>query len=188
MRTATKIDEVALFVKGNLRVFGQVVDEFLFIRFAEIVHHPERVPAAERKALDRQIAFDDPVHFRLDLAQIVLVYGRLEIYIVIKTVFYDGTDGQLAGGKYRLDRLREHVRGGVTEHVQPVLFFERNDFQRAVPVDRAGQVDQLAVHPRADRVSEQSLADALCDLSRRFAVLDFENGTVFQCDFHTVSP
>ena len=141
MRPAAEIDEIALLVKGNFRVLGQIVDKFLFIRFAEIIHHFKGVLAAQRKALDGQIALDDLVHFRFDLAEIVLADGRFEIYVVIKTVFDDGPDGELAGRVNGFDRLRQHVRRGMAEHVQPRFVFQRYDFQRAVLVEHVRQID-----------------------------------------------
>lgn len=115
MRAAAEIGKIPLFVEGNFLPFGKVLDELHLIFFVVALHELDRLFPRQREPLDGQIALDDLLHLRLYFRQVVFGDGRHEIDIVIKSVFDDGPDGELAGRIDGFQRLREDVRAGVPD-------------------------------------------------------------------------
>ena len=184
MRPAAEIGEIPLLVERDLFAFGEVFDEFDLILFGISGHQPDRVRAGQREALDGQIALDDVLHLRLDLAEVFLRDRRLEVDIIIEAVFDGRPDGELAGGEDRLYRLREDVRSRMAVDLKPVFVFEGDELDLGVAGNDAGEVDQPAVDAGADGGARQPFADVLRDLPAADGRGIFLFVPALECDDH----
>lgn len=124
------------------------------------------------------------MHLRLDLRQILLGDRRHEIDVVIKPVFDDGTDREFAGGIDGFKRLCQNVRAGMAIDVQPLLVFERDDFQSIPLFEYAGKIRFLPVDLRADRISRQALGNRRGGLHTGRFFLHLHTFAVLQNDIH----
>ena len=102
VRSAAEVGECALLIEADLLALGKVLNEFDLVRLMILAHERDRLLAGEREAADGQVALDDLAHLRLDLLEVLHRDGRLEVDVIVVAVVDDGTDGELAGGEYRL--------------------------------------------------------------------------------------
>ncbi len=123
MRTAAKVGEGALLVKGYDGVLGQVVYKLCLVAFLVLLHKLQGLRAGKFEALYRSFCLYDFVHFAFDFGKIVLRYRRVEIYIVIKAVIDYGTYCKLAGRVNIFDCLSKHMRAGMTVDFKPLFVF-----------------------------------------------------------------
>jgi len=70
VRPSAQIHKIPLAVERKGHVFGQILDEHDLIKLPLLAHQSQGLLAREFKAFQRQVAFDDLLHLRLDLAQI----------------------------------------------------------------------------------------------------------------------
>ena len=111
VRTCAQVGKLALGIKRNHRIFGQIVNELHFIIFAQIGKELQCVGAAFFAPHQRQIFLYYTAHFFFDVGKIGLRELPVHVNVVIKAVF----NGR-SYGKFRilfliepLYRLRQNV-------------------------------------------------------------------------------
>ena len=132
VRSAAKVDKIALLKEGNLLALGNIRKQFQLIILFYAFDGLFRFRTGRRNALNGHISLNNALHFRLDFFEIGLIYGSLELEIVIKTVLNCRSDCKLHCGIHILHRLRENVGAGVTISVSALLVRKGQHLERAV--------------------------------------------------------
>src|SRR4051794_25760307 len=103
---------------------------------------------------------DDLAHAGLDLLEVIGCERPRYVEVVVEAVGDRRADAELRLGEQVLDRLREHVRAGVTKNSASLLGVHRDGFDDVAVVGRPGQVLQhLAVGTGDDSVDGQVMKD-----------------------------
>jgi len=126
----------------------------------ESMEEMEARHAAERAALEAQGLGCDPIHFLLDLREVL--GGDLSIRqvdVVIETVFDDRPDRELCARKQTQDRVGHLMRSRMAQHLEGRCVAFRQDRNVGCVRKRAREVHDLAVHPGRDRGLRQAGAD-----------------------------
>ena len=145
MRSAAKVGERTLLVEGDNGVFGEVVDELYLILLLVARHELDCLFSGQLETLYGGVGLDYLLHFGLYLAEVLLRYGSVEVYVVVKAVFDYGTYRKFAGGENGLYRLGEHVRAGVTVYLKSLLVFQSYEFQLVPCGESCGKIAELIV-------------------------------------------
>ena len=94
MRAGTEVYPIALLIKANDRILGQIFDQLHFVRFLFFLEESNSVIARFRKARDVRIFLHDFFHFRFDFRQIFIgKHCIAKIDIVVESFFNSGSDG-----------------------------------------------------------------------------------------------
>ena len=125
MGAGAQIGELALLIKGDVGVGGQVVDELHLVGLLPLLHELQCLLTGQLEALQLQLLLADLPHFRLDLGQILLCEGKGCVQIVVKTAVDGRADGQLHLRPQALDGLSQHVGAGVPIGLAILLVFKR---------------------------------------------------------------
>ena len=110
---SAEIHELALFIEGDDRVLGQVVDELHLVGLALLLHVGDGLLTGQLKTLQLQLLLADFPHFHLKLLHLGLGKGLGGVEVVIEAVVDAGADGQLNLRVEALHGLGQHVGAGV---------------------------------------------------------------------------
>src|SRR5579863_3328133 len=167
VRPAAKVDEFAGGVKRHhrlLRLFLHQLALELLIAFSVEL---ERFRLRDHLALVRNVFRGELVHLRLDLRE---VFGgeRLRAHELVEESVVDRrADAELhAGVKLHYGRGQQ-VRGRMPEYLHSVRVLRGQDGERGVVVERAAEVNQVAVGPGDERFFREPRRNLLGDLSGR---------------------
>ena len=184
VRTCAQIGEIALGVETYLIPLGNVGKQLELVVLLHLFEELFGILAAHSAAHDGHVRLDDALHLRLDLVEVRLSDGGLEIEIVIESVLHRRAYRQLHGGIDVLHRLREDVRAGVTIGKSALFVLESEDLEGAVAVDDLVHGHELPVRLRHERGSCQPFADVLCNVQRAHRAVQLHFASVFECDDH----
>ncbi len=144
VRTAAKVDEIPLLIKGDDRV-GELFEKLDLVFFAKPGKKADRLFAGHLPPGEGELLRSDIPHPGFDLFQVVLRERPGHIEIVVETVFNCRADGDARLRKNRLYGLGHYMGGAVPEDFNRRRRIGPDTFQSGVLFDLAGQVDQLAV-------------------------------------------
>ena len=161
MRACAQICEFSLAVETDLSSFRKIFHQLYLIRFLFLLKICHRFVSGSGKALQLQILFDDLLHLRLDLLQILCGKWSLPIQVIVESIGNGRTDGKLGLRIEPLYRLGHDVGGGVPIGVLALCRVEGEDLQGAVLLDGGAQIADLPVNLGGAGGLVQAHADGL---------------------------
>ena len=138
---------------------GETLDDLPLERL--VGQAAQRLVAVDVLADERLVLGHDRPHRLLDPGQVVDADVRRDRQVVVEAVGDRRPDAELGARPQPGDRLREHVRGRVAQHVEAVVGAHVDRLDRRVAGRHEGEVTELAVDPRGDRAGRQGAADRL---------------------------
>ena len=108
----------------------------------------ERVVIRDLAAHEGLALVDDALHDLLERAQVLGGERGLDVEVVVEAVADRRPDAQACLGVHLLHRLRQHVGGGVAQHVEAVLLGGGHRLDDVAVGEHVREVAQLAVDPR----------------------------------------
>ena len=118
MRAAAKVGERSFRVERDVLVGRNRRDDFRLVVLAERLEVLHCVVARHDLARNRLVFLGELGHFLLDGDEVFGGERPLVREVVIETVFDHRADRHLRVGKEFLHRVREQMRGGMTQQVQ----------------------------------------------------------------------
>ena len=119
-----EVGELALLIKGDDRVLGQVVDKLHLVGLAPFLHEGDGLPTGQLEALQLQLLLADLPHLGFQLRKLGLGEGLRGVKIVVKAVVDAGADGQLHLRVQALHGLCKDVGAGVPVGLAVGLVFK----------------------------------------------------------------
>ncbi len=172
MRSAAQVDPIALPVQADLVLVRNAGDDLGLVDLTQTLEEPHRLVARQDAAGDFLVRLGELGHLRFDGGEILRGEGTLVGKVVIEAVLDDRADGHLRLREQLLHRLRQQVRRGVADDLEPLRVLVGHDGEMRVLGNDVGGVDQLAVHARGERRLAQSRANAARDLIHRHRVVE----------------
>ena len=167
MRAAAQVDEIALLIEGDRLAGRDRLDKLDLERLVVLFVEGDRLVTGPDIADDRLVPVDDLVHARLDGGKVLVAEGRLAMEIVIEPVLDRRADGDLRLGVEFQHRLGHHMRGVMADRGKDRLVLGRQQRQRRILLDLAGQVPLLAIDNRQHRGLGKTRTDICGDGRRR---------------------
>ena len=172
MRPPAQVDKIALAVQRNVFIGGDAGDDLGLVRFAHVAEKLHRLVTRHHATLNRDVFFGQLGHFLLDGLQIFWRKRALVGEIVKEAVFNHRPDGHLRIRKQRLHRIRQQMRGGVANHVQPIGILVGDDGKLAVDLHHKTGIHQLAVNAPRQRRLGQASANIGSDFGNRYRFIE----------------
>ena len=173
VRPAAQVGELALRVQGEILVGRDRFDDLGLVFLAHAAEELDRLVAAHQRTRDRMRFLDDLVHLGLDCRQVLRRERPLIGEVVVEAVFDDRADGYLRARMQALHRLRQQVRGGMTQHVERLGRLVGDDGELGVLFDAMREVDQLAVNLAGQRGLGKAGTDRRGDIAHRHGLFEF---------------
>ena len=122
---------------------------------------------------ERLVGLHDLAHAFLDASQVVFgeVRAAGQVEVVIEAVVDGRADRELGARPQLGDRLRQHVRGRVPQHVAAFVGVGGDDRYRRAVVQRNVEVDLFTVDHRGQRRLGQTRTDRRGQIRRRRVLL-----------------
>src|SRR5260221_14294038 len=140
-----EVDEASLLVDADLFVGRDLADPFGLVFLADRFEEGDRLVARPYLARDLLVALDDLAHARLELRQILGGERRVTGEIVIEAGLGRRAERDLDVGIELLRRLSENMRRIVAQHLERLGHIAGDDGDPGVPLDRRGEILELAV-------------------------------------------
>ena len=172
MRPAAQVDPVALPVEADLVLVRNAGDDLGLVDLPQSREELHRLIARHDAARDFLVCPGQLGHLRFDGREILRGEGALVGKVVIKAVLDDRADGHLRLREQLLHRLRQQVRRGVADDLEPIGILVGHDGETGILGNHVGGVDQLAVHARGERRLAQPGANAARDLVHGHRVVE----------------
>ena len=160
VRAAAQVLPIALPVQTDRLARRNGADDLCLVVLADLLEMRHRLIARQHAAMHRQILGGDLRHALFDGRQILGGEGPLVGEIVVKAVLDHRADGDLRLGEELLHRIRQQVRGGMTDDLESVGILVRDDAQFGVVIDDGGGINQHAVDLAGERRLGKPGADA----------------------------
>ena len=127
MGTCAQVHKLALLIKRDVGVGGQVVNKLHLVGLVLLLHKGDGFGPGQLEALQLQLFLADLAHLRLQGVQMLL--GEVEggVEIVVKSALDAGANGQLHLRVQALDGLGQHMGAGVPVGAAVVLVFKGID-------------------------------------------------------------
>ena len=120
VRPAAQIDEIVLPVERDRLAGGNRRDDLGLVVLALVPEELHRLVARHHLALDLEVALRDLLHALLDRGEVFRRERPLVGEIVVEAVLDHRADGDLRVGEQLLHRVRQQVRRGMPQDLQPV--------------------------------------------------------------------
>ncbi len=172
MRSAAQVDPVALPVEADLVLVRNASDDLGLVEFTQAFEELHRLISRHDAAGDFLVRPGEFGHLRFDGLEILRGKGTLVGKVVIKAVLDDRADGHLRLREQLLHRLRQQVRRGVADDLEPIGILVGHDGETGVLGNDIGGVDQPAIHARGERRLAQPRANAARDLVHGHRVVE----------------
>ena len=182
MRSAAQVDPVALPVEADFLLLRNAGDDLGLVDLTQSPEELHRLIARHDAAGDFLVRLGQLGHLRFDGREILRREGALVGKVVVKAVLDDRADGDLRLREQLLHRLRQQVRRGVADDLEPFRVPVGHDGETRVLGNDVGGVDQLAVHARGERRLAQPGANAARDLVHGHRVIEAALTAIGQCD------
>ena len=182
-----QVHKLTLTVEGNLRVLGQIPNQFHLVGLTLLLHEADGLLSGKQELLQAGALLHDLLHLRLQLIQI-LPGESLVVKIIVKALLNTGADGQLGVREHSLNRLRQHMGSGMAQGCQALRVLGRTDLQPAVLRCHSPQIHRLAVYLGAAGRSGQALTDVQGYVIHALTLRKLLHGAVLQCNFHNSPP
>ena len=187
VRACAQVCEVALFVEGDNSIFGQILNQFYFVRFFSFFHVFDCFFSGQFEFFDCDIFFRNFLHFCFQSFQFFLCESFFSVEIIVEAVSDSGADRNFSFGVQAFYSLCQHMRCCVAECQFAGFIFECADRNFCIFVYNITQIFYFAVNDTCASVSCQTFADGFCDFQYGYSVIKFFYYAVFQCDLHTFS-
>ena len=112
-------------------------------------------------AEERLVLCDDRTHLVLDARKVVSRHVLRDRKVVVEAVGDRRSDRVLRSGPQPADGLGEDVRGRMANDAQSVIRSRFHRLDRDIPLRHEGEIPQLAVHLRRDRLRTEDAPDRL---------------------------
>ena len=146
VRATAQIDKVTLAIERNLVALGNAGNDFRLVLLAVLAEILHRLATLHDLATNRNLVLDDAAHLGRDTVDILrgktLGIGK----VVVEPVVDHRTNGHLRPWKQALYGLRQQMRGGVADNLEPFLVFRGNDAQAGITFHFEGSITQGAIH------------------------------------------
>ena len=187
VRTCAQVCEVTLFVEGNNRIFGQILDQFYFVGFLSFFHVFDCFFSGHCECFNCDVFFRNFFHFCFQSFQFFLCESFFSVEVIVETVSDCGTDSNFCFRVQTFYSLSQHMGCCVTECDFTSFIFECADRYFCIFFYYITQVFYFAVYQTSTSISSQTFADGFCDFQYGYSVVKFFYYAVFQCNFHTLS-
>ena len=171
-------------VDRQLLVFRQFGCPFSLERLALLQPARDKVGAAPDFALQWLVGGDDLTHRFFDGGEVVLGEGAVFWReVVVEAIVGRWAECDLRAGEQRLHRFGQHVRIIVANEFERIGLIARSDKrERGIAFERAGDVEEFAVHTRADCGLGEARANRSGNVCRSGAGRNLSHGTIRQGD------
>ena len=160
MRPATKVDEVALAIQGQVFVRRNALDDLGLVDLANATKKLGRLVALPDFSFDAFVAVHDVLHAGLDRFEVGVGKRLFACKVVIETVLDGRTDRYLGVRPQFLDGFGENMCSVVPQQLDAVIRIASNDFHGSVCLDIPGQIPELAIDANRHSGTSQSFANA----------------------------
>ena len=161
---------------------GNRLDDFRFVLLAHVAEKAHRFVARHDAALDLDVALRDFRHALFDRGEVFRRERPLVGEVVIEAVLDHRADRHLRVGKELLHRVREQMRGGVADDLEPVGILVGDDRDVGVGLDAMSGVDELAVDAAGERRLGETGPDRRRDLGHGDRMIKRTDRAVGQLD------
>jgi hypothetical protein len=159
VRTAAQVLERAFAVERDVLAGGNRADDLGLVGLAHRVEMRDRLVARQDPARHRLVLLREIGHLRLDRRQVLGRERALVGEVVIEAVLDDRPDRHLGVGEQLLHRIREQVRGRVSDQLEPIGILVGDDRELLVVLDAKAGVDDAARLAFADAAAERRLGE-----------------------------
>ena len=171
MRSAAEIGKLAGAIDRNLFIgLGELLDEMALHEVAFFFELLQSLLARQKLARVGNVLLHQFLHFLLDLFQVLRSKRSGTIEVVEKSGFRGGAVPELGFREKLQDRRRQKMSGGMPVNFQRLRVTIGQDAKIGVFLQRASEIDEVAVGFRDKRSVRQSLADGLGDIKRTAAL------------------
>ncbi len=132
-------------IDRDVFAFRDGFDQFGLVLLADALEVGDGLVPRPHLAAGRQRGLHDLMHFRFDLRQVLRGEGLVAREVVIEAVLDRRADRHLGAGIERLHGHREHMGGVVADQLQRLGVPAGDDPELGVRLERAEDVDNLAV-------------------------------------------
>ena len=184
VRACAEVRELALRVERNQGVLRQVVDEFDLVGLAKALKELQRFVAGDFLAHERQVLFDDLLHFLFDVGEVAFAELAVHVDVVVEAVVDGRADGELDVLILikAFQRLREDVRARMAQRPAAVGVFKRQEFDLCVLRQRRREVDRLAVELGSEHLLGEAVAHRFDKVGNGRPFRNFADSAIFQRD------
>ncbi len=182
VRTAAKIEPVALVVDLQILTLGDRIDQLELVALALVGKHllgTSTIPDFPGK---RPVSQDNFPHFLLDYGEIVRCEGLFPGEIVIKSVLDHRSDRDLRVRPKLLNGFREHMRGVVTDQFQCARIIARQDLDLAGCAERFAEIANSAINGISHGLLGERLRDRLGQSRAGCCGVVVAHGAVGECE------
>ena len=187
VRAAAEIEELAGLVDRNLFIgLGELLDEVALHEVAFALELFQAFLARQKFARVGKVLLDEFLHLLFDLFQI---FGRERsgaVEVVEESVLGGGAVAEFGLGEKFEHGGGQQVRGRMPVDFERLGIFLGEDAQVGVVVERAGEVDQIAVRLGGQGGVGQARADGLGNVERGGAFREFFAAAVGELDMNAV--
>ena len=113
VRSGAQVGELALLVKADHGVLGQIVDQLHLIGFFLLLHKPDGFLTGQLKAFELELFLADLAHLGFERVQMLLREVERRVKVIVEAAVDARTDGELDVGVQALDGLCEDVGAGM---------------------------------------------------------------------------
>ncbi len=164
VRPAAQVDPVPLAVEADLILLGNTRDDLGLVHLAQALEELDSLIARHHPARDFLVCLRQLLHLRLDGGEVFHGEGTLIGEVVVEAILDHRPDRHLRIRKELLHRLREQMRGGVANDLEPIRIPFGHDRDSRVATDDMRGVDELAIDTACERGLAQARANARRDL------------------------
>ena len=184
MRPTTQVHPVALAIHRDRLSCRQIVNKLGFVFLTDIGEMPDSVVTVPFLAAKDIVALDDFHHLGFDLFQIVRRKRLFAGEIVIEPVFNRRPYRHLGAGIQCLYGFGHDMGGIVPDQIKCIFGFACDDFDRAVRVDAAGQIQHFAVNFNRERGFCQARPDCRRQLRAGYGAVELFHTAIGQRNRH----
>ena len=145
MRPPAEIQPFSLAINRDSFVFGQVLDDFRLIRFADGFEIIDRLIAVPHLTLNFQVLVDDVRHTFFNRLKILGRKWLLPGKIIVKPILDSRPDGHLSAREKLLYRLGQNMCGIVADKLKCIVVFRRHNRELAILRDFGGEIPHFAI-------------------------------------------
>jgi hypothetical protein len=187
VRAAAEVLPVPLAVDRDVLAGRDALDDLGLVLLADGAEVLDGLVAVPDLAMDRLVAVDDLPHPLLDRGKVVQAERLVAGEVVVEAVLDRRADRHLRAGEKLLHRFGQDVADVVADRLERLGALARQDLEFAAVLQRAVEVQQLAVDLHEHGFLLQRFGDAGCDLTARRALVEMAFRAVGENQFDHVS-
>ena len=145
MRAAAQIDKITLTVKRQILLAGNVFNNANFVLFTHFSEQCNGFVSGHHRAGNRQILLGQFRHALFNTRQVFIGKGAVVFEVVVKTVIYHWSDGDLGFRKQLFDSHGQQVGRRMANNLKAVSVALCDNGEICVMFDHMAGVDQAAI-------------------------------------------